>query len=705
MIHSVMPDKFKLVNEDSNGYKFVNLLHGVEIDILYDYLDEAKHSNNLALFDYSTDHDIYEVIIRDNIINNEVNGDGHTVKITNGYEFYKGDPTRIEYAGNLTISGISYGIVGLEYLRTAPQGSGIIILNLDVDASTAFENNTYQTYKVTSDTLGNFDSANPSGLNLPVRFQSYSEVGIDEILIPEDYTTLSNEYPWTRMIKAPREGDTNVGNEVYYIDHYTPNNGYYWDSTDNCYKAIGYDSDFYYNINSQKIYYRTAFNNPYGTGVYDTTYIPLAHTPISGTLQVYDIDILTINNAPTLVPCSGLQSYYHSGVYEGKVSATYIGYESGVPHEYMPYEQTGWVPAEDYKVTTWDYCRESGELNDKFDWVEYPTNRLTNKIKIVNPISRYLVTYNYTTHKRNKYISTTSATKHIKNDNNNYLFTTLGNEDNEVIVEAELSKGTRSDKKAITFKGREIRPGSVINRLEIEEDVSLLNKEFKDSNNTLHLEKNTAGYTQTLLPNKIDHRVYYINSNFDDNSNDFSLVNEYSEAYLCNYDHYFGTRMVYTSGNLYYNYSGFIDLETSSADSNRYVKAEFKYNNIPSSNIVIAKATNESGLFWELYIDTDGYIKLNDQDTSLKTHDKVPTNSLPKSVILERNMLYNSDEQDLEYNIFYKGENMPYRQMDYFRGYVSNEIPSGDYTRAFINSNVDVKLIQVYEEPREFTSV
>jgi hypothetical protein len=700
-----MPEKFRLTQSDSNGYKLINLMHGIEVDLLYEYLDEAKHSNNLALFDYGTDHDIYEVMIRDNLTSNIVNGDGRTIKITDTKEFYDGNPTRIEHMGQLTISGVAYGIVGLEYLRTSPEGSGIILMNLDVDASTAFENNTYQTYKMKSDTLGNYDSANISGFNLPIREQSYEETGIDEILVPQLYSELEKEYPWTRRIEAPISGDTNVDNEVYYIDHYTPNNGYYWDSTASTYKAIGYDSDFYFNEQGEKTYYRTLFNNPYGTGVYDTVYIPLAYTPVSGTLKLYDIDILDYSGAPTLVPSDGLQSYFHSGVYGNDSLAFYIGYESGVPHEYKPLDLEGWVSATDYKLTTWNYCRESGGLDDNFEWVEYPTNDIANRIKVTNPISRYLVTYNYVTHKRNQYITTSHATKYIKMDDSNYLFTTLGNENNEIEIDGDLSYGTRTDKKAITFKGLEVRPGSMIDRLEIEDDIKLTARTFDNSNITLPLEKNTAGYSQTILPNKVDHRVYIINNYIDHENSDFTLVNDYSEAYLCNYDHYFGTRMIYASGDLYYNYSGFIDLETTSDTNNRYVKVAFKHNRPLTYDTVLAQSTNETGEFWTLYMDIAGHIKVDDQDSSIITFFKSPQNHTPKEIILERNMLFNTDEAEHEYNIFYKEGTAAYKQLDFFKGYNTNDIPSGNYTRFFINCSLDVKYAQVYEESREFTDV
>jgi len=705
IIESIIPDKFKLVQENSNGYKLINLMYGIEVDLLHNYLDEGKHANNLALFDYSTDNDIYEVVIKDNIMSNTVYGDGNNIKITDGTEFYDGNPTRIDYVGNLTISGISYGIVGLEYLRTAPEGSGILLMNLDIDASTASENNTYQTYKIKSDTLGNFDSGNPSGFNFPIREQSYDQIGIDEILVPELYYDLQQQYPMSLMIKAPRSGELNVGNETYYIDHYTPDNGYFWDSTISGYVAIGYNSDYYFDDTGTKTYYKTGFNNPYGTGVYDTTYIILAHTPVSGTMKVYDIDILDSGNIPMEILSTGKQSYFNSGVYNDKASAYYIGYASGVPHEYLPYEQTGWVPASDYKLTTWDYCRESGGLDDNFDWIEYPTNNLTNRIKIVNPISRYLVTYNYATHKRNKYISSTSSTKYLKTDNNNYLFTTLGNENNEVLLDSELSLDTRTDRKAITFKGMDIRPGSKIDRLEIEQDVSTLNNTFNQSNITLHLEKNNAGYTQTILPNRSANRIYYINSYLDHQSNEFTLINDYSEAYLCNYDVYFGTRLIYASGDLYYNYSGFINLETISTTNNRYLKLAFKQNSPINEELVLAQATNETGEYWSLSIDTDGFIKIHDQDTYLKSYYKIPQNMNPKEIIIERNMDFNTDKAPEEYNIFYKENNNPYKQLDYFKGYQENEIPSGNYTRFYINCSLDVKYAQIYEESREYTNV
>ncbi len=706
ILKAVMPEEFKMVKDDtSKGYKLVNLLYGVEVDLIYDYLDQARHVNNLSILDYGTDSDLYEVVLRDNTIYNTINGDGYDIKITNKDEFYDGAPTRIEYMGELYISGLSYGITGLEYLRTDAQGSGILLINLDVDSETAFANSDYQTLKIKSDDLGNFDVSDLSGYNLSISNQSYEKQGRDEILVPEFYKELERKYPLTKSIKAPRSGELDAAYFTYTVDHYTPDNGQYWNINTSGYTSIGYDTDHYYDPTGNKIYYRTAYNNPYGTGVYDTVYLTLENTPISGTLRVYDIDILDSSNSPVEISGSK-QSYFHSGVYSGDQYAYYIGYASGVPREYLPLEESGYTAATEYKLTTWDYCRESGGLDDRFNWVEYPTNNIINRIKIENPISRYLVTYYYQNYKRNKYTTTPNSTKYIRLDDKNYLFSTLGTNDNEVEIDTELSHDTRTDRKGVTFKGLDVRPGSTINRLEISEDVELIGNDFNKSNITLMLEYDTAGYSDTIIPNKNDNKVYLIDHNFNDISGQLELTGD--DSRLINYDSYYGTRLTHSDGQLYFSTSGFIDLETTPETTplmtvnNRYVKLAFKQCSPINSGFILAESSDGSGSFWSISLLSDGFVQVTDQDVLLRTYDKIPESKYSKEIILERDMQFNNDKNEHEYGIFYKEGDSHYKTMDFAKFYNANSVPSGVITKFFVNSTLDVKYAQIYEEPKVY---
>ncbi len=181
-LDNVFPSHFRLVADDtSNGYKFVNAAYGVEIDNVYSYLDQSKHMNNLELFDYGVDFDFYEAIIKDNVIDNTVYSELADIKITDNQEFYDGSPTRLEFEGSLLISGVEYGPIGLEYLRTTPEGSGIFYINMEIDSSDAVNSPGYQSFKLPVDDLGVI-TQNISGVNPAIKRQDYDETGIDEVL-------------------------------------------------------------------------------------------------------------------------------------------------------------------------------------------------------------------------------------------------------------------------------------------------------------------------------------------------------------------------------------------------------------------------------------------------------------------------------------------------------------------------------------------
>lgn len=699
VLENVFPSDFRIVQDKtSKGYKFVNALYGIEIDMLYQYMDQARHMNNLETFDYGTDFDYYEAIVKDNVIGNTVYSDQGTIKITNNAEFYDGSPTRVENIGILNISGVPYGPIGIEYFRTNAEGSGYFLINLDVAGDVAYNTTGYQSLKVYTSDDGTVYRYSPSGVNLSLKTQDYEENGIDEILDAPSSTDLRRQYPLTRLIKAPVSGVDGNAFAYYNVDHYTPDNGYYWDSVANTYKAVGYDSEFYIDENDEVSYYRTAFNNPYGTGVYNTVYIELLHTPISGTLTVYDFNNLSDSGTLVQIEQSGTQLYFHSGIYGTAYTAPYIGYTSGVPYEFIPNNYSGEVYASPYLVTSWDYCRESGGLGSDFVWHEDTTQDITNKIKITNPISRYLVTYNYLTVKKNKYITSSNSTRYVRNDDSNYMFSVLGLDNSEIELDSSLSTEPGS-RRAITFDGKEVRPGTKIDRIELHSDVKYNGGDLVKSNYTLSLDNKHAGYTQNIYPNKNDNRSYIIKYNTP-----LTLINTGSSVYNIIYQTTTGVRMLYGSGDLYYHSGVFIDLATSSNESNRYVRASFKYNR-PSSNINIASSSDGSGLFWNVYVNDNRNIVIEDETGTFITYGQLFNTAKPKEIIIERDMLYDSDISEYEYGVYYKEDDNRFIKMGISRVYVSNTIPSGVNTYIFKNSNVDIKSIEIYEEPREYTDV
>tara|TARA_Y100000310_G_scaffold343954_1_gene454126 strand:- start:1657 stop:3846 length:2190 start_codon:yes stop_codon:yes gene_type:complete len=711
LIDNVFPEKFEMVrNKNSNGYKFVNMLYGIEIDTVYDNLDDARHNNSLELFDYSTNTDFYEVVIKDNIVDNIVYGDGLPVKITNNFEFEHGDPTRFETIGKLSISGIPYGPVGIEYLRDDPDGSGILLVNLNLETDEAVNTLGFQSFQIASNAVGDFDTENISGVNFLVREQSFEAAGFDELITPKQPHELRKLYPATRDIRAPRSGVADNPLEDYVIDHYTPFNGFFWDDTDNTYKAVGYDSEFYFDQTGEKVYYRTELNNPYGTGVYETVFVPLEQIPISGTLRLWDVDNLTDSGLMTEIMSSGTQSWFNSGVYpirlEGEQQlAFYIGYQSGVPHEYLPEEtDDAHVDAYPYKVTSWDYLRESGGLNDQFEWEEYPANDITNGIRIDNPISRYVITYQYKTGRFNNYISALNSSKFIRYNDGNYLFSQVDKENNEVELDYKLSKEI-STRKAVTFDGHDLRPGSIIDTVEVTADVNVTTTEqFDKSNTTFAIERKYPGHSEVAVPNKRDYRSYLLDEKLHhDYIGSLTLINEYSTVDNINIGTYEGQRLMHTSGDFYYHISGYYDLETD-GDSHRFFKTGWNIfrplGSIHDQEMIIS--SDGSGQFWSLSLTNEGYFLVRTHDTVLISYDNIIERQEFNEVILERNMGFDNGNDIYQYNLYYRFGNNAFRKFRFTTFSEDSEIPSGAFTRIYSSGMLDVQYVSIYEEGLEY---
>lgn len=707
-MQAVLPSKFRMVRDDnSNGFKLVNTLYGVEFDIVYSTLDDAVHANRFDNFDYSTDYDINECYIRDEINGDYVYGDGNKVRITNKYRFYSGSPTRVELDATLVVSGVSYGPIGLEYMRTSPQGSGRFIVNLNVDSATAFQQGMNQTVVYNTDIVGNVETVPSSGYDYGLRTQNYQNARYDEVLVPP--TDLRKRYPLTRTISAPEAGSGMYTS--YQIDHYTPYKEYVWDPVDYTYKAVGFNTDYYYDSDTgEKIYYRTAFNNPYGTGVFDTVYMELNYVPISGTLQLWDIDNLTASGTPWEVPQSGLQSYQSTAdPYEPSGFPTYIGYYPNVPTNYLPLGYSGLMPASTYKVTSWDYAHVSGGLNEQFEWVEYPDYPITSRIRIDNPISRYLVTYKYKAFDKAKYLSTINSTKHIRQDDGNYIYTIDGGPDELVELDVDFAKETKlkgdKGRKAIVFKGTDLRPGAKVTKLEIDVDRKTTPKTLT-SNETLSLDKKPAGSRTTFTPSRTDHRQYLINEWFDDNIQ-LTQYNTGGLIYTFPFGNNYGARMVQTSGTLgFYSGEYFSYLPYDSEDSNRYVRARFSYINPPENDVLLWQSSDGSGEFWSVTLRTDGSIQVLDQGMTMISTEKADIYPGINEIIVERQeYLFDNNYVANEFNIYHRLDNNVYNKLSTWKRYEDNDLPSGPLSWIYYGESLDVQLFQVYDEPRQYTEL
>ena len=703
IMSNVLPAKFNMVKDkNTNGYKLVNNMYGVEIDLLYTYVDQARHLTRLDWFDFGQDFDLSEVRLRDVAVGDYVYGDGEPVKITNKYEFDEGRPTRLEPFGTLTISGVNYGPVGLEYLRVDPYGSGVFMINLDVDGAEAYHGGSYQTLQFNVDSLGNLQYPPATGYWLGISNQEYDVKQFDEVLYPPTERELRDKYPEYREIWA---SGTNGRFSIYQIEHIEPYDGYYWDAEQETYVAIGYNTQFYYDEETgDRIYHRTVLNNPYGSGNYTTVYMELDHIPISGSLKVYDINNLTPSGLAWEIPQSGIQSYSFIADYSDSYSGViqYIGYENQVPPEYLPVHFSGDLDASEYRLTSWDYCRASGGI-EHFVWVEYPENPITSRIKITNPISKYLVTYKYKVFDTARFVSTVNSTKYIRLDDGNYIYTVDGAEQNSINVPFRMSKDPRGVKKAVTFDGIKYRPGTIIDRLEIDADRSTLEDDIR-SNVTLSLDKTPAGYSPSFIPNLIDHRIYYINEFFD-GTHGFVPYNTGGSTYQVPFGNNIGTRLIQSSGVLGF-YSGvYLAPEPNFADSNnRYLRTRFSFKNPPSTSMVLWQSSDGTEEYWKVTLTADGDIIIQDHLSYLTGSNAVLTTNEVQEIVIERDIRFDQNITNREYSLYHKSENNVLVKKDLWRRFDSSSAPaSGSW--AWYNSNVDIQLFQVYDESRSYTEI
>ena len=175
ILNKVLPSNFRIVNDkNSNGYRFFNALYGIELDSLKDYLDQAKHFISFENFDYGYDFDVQILKIPEVISSGYIYGDGNIpIKITNTETFYDGVITRFVYddVNSIETNIQASGLLGLEYMRQTPNGSGVLYINTDIDSVTAIQTSTYQSYKLQLDDL--IRPSNISGYNFGITTQSY----------------------------------------------------------------------------------------------------------------------------------------------------------------------------------------------------------------------------------------------------------------------------------------------------------------------------------------------------------------------------------------------------------------------------------------------------------------------------------------------------------------------------------------------------
>ena len=204
LLEAVFPREFKLVKDKkSNGYKFTNLLYGVEIDEADDRTREVYANSYLGTYDFSSDVVFSEVRVSGNV-ETSISGNGGSIeiKVTDEDQFYNGAPTRRVYNSLTDVpSGMpKSGIVGLEYFRSNDRGSGYFLMNLDIDQGSGYIAGLSGTlYRYGIDRIGTID--NTYSGDFPGLFnQNFDTNDFDEIINPIDPRVLRSKYPETRRV-------------------------------------------------------------------------------------------------------------------------------------------------------------------------------------------------------------------------------------------------------------------------------------------------------------------------------------------------------------------------------------------------------------------------------------------------------------------------------------------------------------------------
>lgn len=735
IIQSVLPESFEISsNKNSNGYKFINLLYGAEVDNLRNKINEVYNNSFITSFDTTKDIDLYEVNISGSPIDNFLNISGIKIKITDEYEFFNGQPTRLipissvllpmhylTYSGSETVSGAGFqntfsnymapcwsslsGFIGLEYVRKDNRGSGYLIIASDINQENALLSGIYPVFitDVGTNFVDSGDYLNTYGLFTGIKNQNYSGQLKYETLQPIPQITLSSQYPLYRTI-IDDSGIVNI------IDHYTPYHGWTRNEFGTPVAIVDYSGTYYYDETGKKVYYRTAYNNPYGYNNYDIAYLDLEYTPISGTLKVYDMDILDISGNATEIPYSGKNLYYYksSAMLLGNPSGQetyfdpiYIGYESIVPSGkgFSPYmEGSG---ASLYKTTSWDYLHESGKIdNGTLQYIDGSGN-ITNRIKLSGYYSRYIVEYKYKLYENTKYVTSLESNGNVSLATSSPVFTTNENETKEIDYEftRDINYGDQASK-IITFNGIDVRPESNVYKISFDIPIK-----YKSSNLVKNIHENInkkyIGYSNIFIPQVSNFRYYISNCYFDslvsgnlieidksNHGNDLTYSGN-SPIFLINHDGYFGKKIIDSNSYFYKDNVSYL-LE------NTYFWFNFS---IPVKN---------TGTLMELYdyslnkyiiieINEDGRLIISSDGFKFYSREVLNFNSNKKELILK----YTPDEFSSNIPIFklYLRENSDwFRIIDITSSIVDSISVSSTTLKVYKNIPIDVGFFKIFYE-------
>ena len=741
LLRSVLPDHFKMVSDKtSNGYKYINLLYGAEFDFTNQITKESYNNSFITSIDLTNDYSLYELTISGTPITSYLNSSSAVpIKITSETEFYNGSPTRLiyvgtlplpmyylSYTGGLVASGAGFensfdggfntpcwstisGVLGLEYIRKDMRGSGYLVVSSDINQEDAYFSGMYPLFviDVGNNLKTSGDYVNTYGMFTGIKDKNYSGNLSYEILNPIDGKTLSGLYPLTQEV-------IDESGIICVIDHYTPSHGWMRDDTGTVVAVVDYSGEYYYDNGGKKIYYRTAYNNPYGYNNYSKAYLDLQYTPISGTLKVFDIDILDVSGNATEIPASGRPLYYYksskmflgnpSGDLDAQFDPIYLGYEDHVPSGYGFSSNMEGSGCSILKTTSWNYLHVGGGIDSgTLNYID-GIGIITNKLAISGYHSRYMVEYKYKIYNNLKYVSSVSSNGSISLDTPSPLFTT--NNDQNNIIEYDFTKDPyygNERTRVLTFDGIKIRPGSRLNKIAFNipmkySEGDLTGPIFQNTN------KQYAGYSNEFVPQFSNFRHYVCNCLFDAKVSGnliekdltghgtdlrYSGVNS---IYRINYNFQYGKKIIKDIGESYYYKDN-----TSYLLENTYFQFDCKIRNSQSCRLLeLYDNTLDKYICFDL--DSDGRLRIESDGYMFYSTEFIYFNNKNKSIILK----YSPDEFSSivpTYKIYYKESGDPwYRIIGTTPSSYTAQTVDSTTLKVFKNCGIDIGSFKIFYE-------
>lgn len=711
----VLPRQFKMVNDKtSNGYKYTNLLYGAEIDECNDRLKTLYDSLFLDTIDLAEEGELYEVNLSGTKKEHGyLNADGIKVKLVTEDEFYNGEPTRVIYQEQFPITSGSGPLLGANYMRTSPRGSGYILLSYDLDEGESYASSINTERKDYLDNVGTKIST--SGFWAGIATQDYKNAQSDEVIAPLDQSLLSGNYPIWR--------DIVVSGQTYQIPHYEPYKGWIHDQNGNIVAVYDYFQDYYFDEDGNKVFHRTYLNNPYGAGNYTKQYFRLRHTPISGTLKLYDMDVLDASGNATEVLQAGSPVYYlaYSGMLRGTsgtFDSVYKGYDEVVPSgrgfKYIEGETATLLT-----TTSWDYQYEGSALNvESGVWIEPASGNLTNMISITNPQSRYIVEYKWKRYSKAKYVSSFNATRYLSLDSTQPLYSIENISGNMFPVDFRFTKnsgyveeinGQSVDQRSriLTFDGWKIRPNSRLHKIDLM--VPIVYTQPADLDPFLvQYTQDAIGYTKQFAPLYTPIRSYVVNCPFDNAAPSYNAIEDdltgnsnfcrYNVAgsnklFKIPYESWYGKKIIYFSGNSYY----YIDMSGKTfIKNNTFFK--FSFRPIKEKPIILMELFEDSlGQYITVSITKEGRINVEADGYNFVGREPLRMDSGNKEIIVRyyKDDIYNAVPV---VEIFKKDQNFHFDVVDNFRQKVTAQTVSSTYIHLFKSCSVEVDKFQIYYE-------